>query len=164
MPQLFDDLIRALAQEIKQELTVEENRIAFEIDGLVYDMKYQADGETVFMYAYIAEIPTQDSIIQRATVLAALYQQLLQSQYFFCKTAGFTFGVDEDANFIILQSLLPVESIREQAFVEAVEKFVQTTNVWHGLLEKLIVKYQEGHMPEIEVPSLGGDASGFIRV
>ncbi len=119
----FRDYMAALASAMRQELPeMTDTRAEFTIDDVPY--VFTADGSFVFAYAVVAALPDDEG------AKAQMFSQLLHSQFCFCECSGFSFGVDADDSFVLLQSLLDTNHYNEFDFVEVTDIFVKTANVW----------------------------------
>ena len=125
MHDIFKRYMDALAEVLHQELPdVADARAEFAIDGIPYVITADADAPAIFVCAVIGALPEDEAPRTR------LFADMLHAQFCFSESCGFTFGVDADDTFVLLQSLVNPECEDERHFVERMEKFVQTANVW----------------------------------
>ena len=128
----FKHYMSALAAAMRQELPdVSDARAEFLVDGIPYVFTAEEDSPSVFVYAVIGALPQDEE--DRARVFAGL----LHAQYCFSESSGFSFGADEDDTFVLLQALVDTDRFDEVAFVELMDKFVKTANVWSKRLAEL---------------------------
>ena len=121
----FKHYMSALAAAMRQELPdVSDTRAEFMVDDVPYVFTAEEDSPSVFVYAVIGALPPDEEA--RARVFAGL----LHAQYCFSESSGFSFGVDEDDTFVLLQALVDTDRLDESAFVALMDKFVKTANVW----------------------------------
>ena len=66
-----------------------------------------------------------------------MFGKLLHAQFCFSESCGFSFGVDADDTFVLLQALVDTDRFDEDAFVALMDKFVKTANVWSKRLAEL---------------------------
>jgi len=117
--------MNALAYALRQELPdVSDDRADFAIDGLAYAFRMDEETGRMFAYAVLGELPADEAARD------GLFGELLRSQFCFSETCGFTFGVDPETSFAILQALIDVRRMEESDFTSEMERFVQTANVW----------------------------------
>ena len=125
----FKRYMAALAEAMRQELPdVSDVRAEFTVDENPYVFTAEEDSPSVFVYAVIGALPPDEEA--RARVFA----RLLHAQYCFSESSGFSFGVDADDTFVLLQALVDTDRFDEVAFVALMDKFVKTANVWHRRL------------------------------
>ena len=128
----FKHYMSALAAAMRQELPdVSDTRAEFTVDDVPYVFTAEEDSPSVFVYAVIGALPPDEEA--RARVFAGL----LHAQYCFSESSGFSFGVDEDDTFVLLQALVDTDRFDEVAFVALMDKFVKTANVWSKRLAEL---------------------------
>ena len=119
----------ALAEAMRQDLPdVSDSRAEFAVDGIPYVFSADAEAPAIFACAVIGVLP------QDETAREHVFGKLLHAQFCFSESCGFSFGVDADDSFVLLQSLVNPECVDERHFVELMEKFVRTANVWNKRL------------------------------
>ena len=122
---VFKQFVAALAGAMRQEIPdVSDTRAEFAVDDIPYVLTADSGSPAVFVCAVIGALPQDEA--ERAHVFA----KLLHAQYCFSDSCGFSFGVDDDDSFVLLQALVNTECVDERHFVELMEKFIQTANVW----------------------------------
>jgi len=125
MENTFKRYIGALAEAMRQELSaVSDARAEFAVDGIPYVFTADADAPAIFACAVIGALPHDEA------ARARLFGRMLHSQFCFSDTCGFSFGVDADDSFVLLQALINPECVDERHFVELMERFVKMANVW----------------------------------
>lgn len=118
-----------LAEAMRQELPdVSDTRAEFMIDGVPYVFTTEEDNPSIFVYAVIGALPQDES--ERSQIFA----MLLHAQFCFSESCGFSFGVDADNSFVLLQALVDTNRFDEASFVALMDKFVKAANVWHSRL------------------------------
>ena len=119
----------ALAEAMHQELPdVTDTRAEFAVDGIPYVVTADAEAPSIFVCAVIGALPPDEAARNR------VFGELLHAQFCFSESCGFSFGVDAEDSFVLLQSLVNPECLDERHFVELMEKFVQLANVWRRRL------------------------------
>ena len=122
----------ALAEAMRQELPdVTDTRAEFMVDDVPYVFTAESDSSSLFVYAILGALPSDEA--DRSRVFAGL----LHAQYCFSESGGFSFGVDADDTFLLLQSLVDTDRFDEAAFVALTDKFVKTANIWAKRLSAL---------------------------
>ena len=145
----FKEYMNALATAMRQELPdVSDVRAEFLVDDIPYVFTSETDSATIFVYAVIGALPQEEA--ERVSV----FKTLLHAQFCFSESSGFSFGVDADDTFVLLQALINTDHIDEGDFVFLMEKFVKAANVWH----KRLAETEFDSAPK-ESPSL---TSGFL--
>ena len=115
----------ALAGALRQELPdVTDSRAEFLIDDLPYVFTTEASSPAIFAYSVIGALPGGEA--EQARVFAGL----LHAQFCFSDSGPFSFGVDAENSFVLLQALVDTERVDESAFVALMDQFVKTANVW----------------------------------
>ena len=121
----FKQYMAALGEAMRQNLPdVSDARAEFTVDDVPYVFTADADGSSILVYAVIGALPEDEA--DRARVFAGL----LHAQYCFSESGGFSFGVDADDTFVLLQALVDTGRFTEDAFVAMMDKFVKFANVW----------------------------------
>ena len=121
----FEQYMAALSEAMHQKLPdTSDTRAEFTVDGVPYVFTTESAAPSIFVYAIIGALPLDEAA--RARVFAGL----LHAQYCFSESCGFSFGVDADDTFVLLQALLDTDLIDENAFVAMMDKFVKAANVW----------------------------------
>ncbi|MBO7684249.1 MAG: type III secretion system chaperone [Kiritimatiellae bacterium] len=121
----FKQYVAALAEAMRQEIPdVSGSRAEFAVDGIPYILTADPESAAILACAVIGALPQDES--GRAQTFA----KLLHAQFCFAESCGFSFGVDADDSFVLLQALVNTECYDERHFVGLMEKFVQTANVW----------------------------------
>ena len=139
----------ALAEAMRQDLPdVSDSRAEFAVDGIPYVFSADDEVPAIFVCAVIGVLPQDEAARGR------VFGKLLHAQFCFSESCGFSFGVDADDSFVLVQTLVDPECVDERHFVELMEKFVKTANVWSRRLSE-----------DEEAPIAGGEpgpaASGF---
>jgi len=117
--------MRALAGAMRQDLPdVTDARAEFAVDDIPYVFTADAEAPAIFACAVIGALPRDEAARVR------VFAKLLHAQFCFSESCGFSFGVDAEDSFVLLQSLVNPECVDERHYVELMEKFVQTANVW----------------------------------
>ena len=70
---------------------------------------------------------------------------------------GFSFGVDEEDTFVLLQALVDTDRLDEADFVALMDKFVKTANVWTKRLAEI-----PDDAPPAEDESAAASAGMFV--
>lgn len=91
-------------------------------DDMVVNMELAEDGDHLFLYSNVGEIPEGN--------LPAFYEMLLEGNYFFRKTRGATLGIDRDANIVLLIYRRPTLNLELSDFEQLIENFVNVTESW----------------------------------
>ncbi len=115
----------ALGEAMHQELPdVSDARAEFTVDGVPYVFTAEEDSASIFVYAVVGALPPDEAAKVR------VFEGLLHAQYCFSESSGFSFGVDADDTFILLQALVDTDCFDETTFVALMDKFVKSANVW----------------------------------
>ncbi len=138
---VFTDKLAVLGKTLNCELESEGNKAAFLIDDVPYDLHFEEKSGNLMLFSCLVTFPEDLALATRIPVLTAVYQKLLQAQYCFAESGGFSFGVDLEASMVNLQALLPLASLSDDEFIALVEKFVRLTNVWCKRLEAIMEDY-----------------------
>ena len=117
----MDALSDALGQELPER---GEDRAAVAIDDLVYQFRFGDESGKLFACCVLGALPGDPDANSR------LFAELLHAQFCFSDSCGFSFGVDADSSFVLIQALIDTECVDERCFAALMEKFVQTANVW----------------------------------
>ncbi len=163
---IFTDKLAVLGKTLNCELKSEVNKAAFLIDDVPYDFHFEEASGNLMLFSCLVSIPEDLAFSTRIPVLTAVYQKLLQAQYCFAESGGFSFGVDPEASMVNFQALLPLASLSDDEFIARIEKFVQLTNVWTKRLEALLADYladgadEPSHAEEVSINR--DDSSSFI--
>ena len=133
MENTFKRYMGALAEAMRQALPdVSDARAEFAVDGIPYVFTADADGPAIFACAVIGALPHEEA------ARARLFGRLMHAQFCFSDTCGFSFGVDADDSFVLLQALINPECVDERHFVELMERFVKMANVWSRRLASCV--------------------------
>ena len=125
MKETFRRYMNALAEAMRQELPdVSGLRAEFAVDGKPYVITADEEGPAILVCAVIGALPRDEAARTR------VFGMLLHAQFCFSESCGFSFGVDADDSFVLLQVLINPECEDEWHFVAMMEKFVKTANVW----------------------------------
>ena len=139
----FKHYMSALAAAMRQELPdVSDTRAEFTVDDVPYVFTAEEDSPSIFVYAVIGALPLDEAAKDR------VFAGLLHAQYCFSESSGFSFGVDADNTFVLLQALVDTDHLDETAFVALMDKFVKSANVW----SKRLAEYTSE--PSTSQPSL----------
>ena len=121
----FGQYMAALGEAMHQELPgVSDARAEFTVDGVPYVFTAEADSPSIFVYAVVGALPPDEA------AKARVFAGLLHAQYCFSESNGFSFGVDADDTFVLLQALVDTDRFDEAAFVALMDKFVKSANIW----------------------------------
>ncbi len=160
----FEEKMSILGKVLQYDIKQEGNAAAFQIDDLPYDFYYEEETQNLIVYSCLAELPSQLELEKRMPILAAVYQRLLQAQYCFSDCGGFSFGVDQEATMVNLQTMIPLAKVSDEEFIQHIEKFVQFSNLWTSRLTNLLEKYSADSTADIDEFSQFSDLSDvFIR-
>ena len=96
----------------------------FQVDDIPYVFTAEEDGPSMFVYAVVGALPEDE------TAKTHVFEGLLHAQFCFSESSGFCFGVDANNTFVLLQALVDTNRFDEAAFVDLMDKFVKTANVW----------------------------------
>ncbi len=126
----FESYIAALAKALGQELPpFEDGKMDFKADELSCHLRFDAETQRLFVFCVLDTLPVD------AEARGRVYAELLHSQFCFCESSGFSFGVSHDDAYVQLQALFDLRQIQEADFVEQMDKFIRTADVWrHRLL------------------------------
>ena len=151
MENLFKRYMAALADAMRQELPdVADARAEFMVDDVPYVFTAEEDGTSVFVYAVIGALP------EDGDAKARVFAGLLHAQYCFSESCGFSFGVDADDSFVLLQTLMDTARFDESDFIALMDKFVKTANVWTRRLAEAENENDEG-LPRLEDEAASAD-------
>lgn len=114
-----------------------EARAEFAIDGVPYVFRAEEDSPSLFVYAVLGALPRD------AAARSAVYAALLHAQFCFSESCGFSFGVDADDSFVLLQALVDTGCVPPSAFAALMDKFVKAANVWSQRLAKAVQDGQD---------------------
>ena len=147
MKDTFKRYMGALAEAMRQELPeVSDSRAEFAVDGIPYVVTGDAEGPAIFVCAVIGALPRDEAARSR------VFGTLLHAQFCFSGTSGFSFGVDADDSFVLLQTLVNPECVDEWRFVAMMEKFVKTANVWSRRLAESSAESPDGGASDAAAP------------
>jgi hypothetical protein len=90
---------------------------------------------------------------------AALYERLLQLNYYCLETGGTTFALDTKAGRVILCYGQPVQTLDAPAFESLLGNFLETAQKWQSELNKARVVKPEEEKPQEE----GADSLRFMQ-
>ena len=108
MDTAFRKYMAALAEAMHQELPdVSDARAEFAVDGVPYVFTAGPDGPSLFVYAVIGALPQDEA------AKAGVFAGLLHAQYCFSESCGFSFGVDAEDTFVLLQALVDTDRYDE---------------------------------------------------
>ena len=142
MKDTFKRYIDALAAAMRQEPPeISGTRAEFAVDGIPYVLTADADGPSIFVYAVVGALPQDDPTKSR------VFARLLHAQFCFSESCGFSFGVDAEDSFVLLQSLVDTDRFDENAFVALMDKFVKAANVWSKRLQDANSEIPPGEPP-----------------
>lgn len=131
MADTFKRYMRVLAEAMRQDLPdVSDVRAEFSVDDIPYVFTSEPDTPSIFVYAVIGALPQDEA------ARGGVFETLLHAQFCFSESCGFSFGVDADNTFVLLQALVDADRFDEGAFVSLMDKFVKTANVWHRRLDE----------------------------
>lgn len=100
----------------------EEGYCCLEFDGHIVNVEFNAPTEEVFLYAQIASLPE--------TGREALYEALLEGNFFYRGTKGGTLGVDSASAAVVFVLKVAVAGMERSAFETVMEDFVNLTIGW----------------------------------
>ena len=139
---MFRNYIDALAEAMHQKLPdVTDTRAEFAVDGIPCVMTVDAEAPAIFVYAVIGPLPQDEEARNR------VFGKLLHAQFCFSGSCGFSFGVDADDTFVLIQSLVDTDRFDEDAFVVLMDKFVKTANVWRKRLAEADFEIPSEELP-----------------
>ena len=95
-------------------------------------------GSAILVCAVIGALPHDEAARVRT------FGMLLHAQFCFSESCGFSFGVDADDSFVLLQAMINPECTDEWHFVALMEKFVKTANVWGRRLNESTTAAADG--------------------
>ena len=149
MKETFKRYVNALAEAMRQELPdVSDSRAEFAVDGKPYVITADEEGSAILVCAVIGALPRDEA------ARARIFGMLLHAQFCFSESCGFSFGVDADDSFVLLQAMINPECGDEWHFVAMMEKFVKTANVWG-------IRLNESHVEAADGGELSGAESDF---
>ncbi len=139
MEEIFKRYVNALAGALRQELPeVLNKRVEFAVDGKPYVITADEGGPVILVCAVIGALPHDEA------ARARIFGMLLHAQFCFSESCGFSFGVDADDSFVLLQAMINPECTDEWHFVALMEKFVRMANVWGRRLNESAVEVADG--------------------
>ena len=139
MKETFKRYVNALAEALRQELPdVLDLRAEFAVDGIPYVITADEGGLAILVCAVIGALPHDEAARVRT------FGMLLHAQFCFSESCGFSFGVDADDSFVLLQAMINPECTNEWHFVALMEKFVKTANVWGRRLDESAAAVADG--------------------
>ena len=102
----------ALAEAMRQDLPdVSDSRAEFAVDGIPYVFSADDEVPAIFVCAVIGVLPQDEAARGR------VFGKLLHAQFCFSESCGFSFGVDADDSFVLVQTLVDPECVDERHFV-----------------------------------------------
>lgn len=139
MKETFKHYVNALAGALRQELPdVLSLRAEFAVDGKPYVITADEGGSSILVFAVIGALPHDEA------ARARIFGRLLHAQFCFSESCGFSFGVDADDSFVLLQAMINPECTDEWHFVALMEGFVKMANVWGRRLNESAVEVADG--------------------
>ncbi len=149
----FDGFLRNAVEDFA------DARAEFTVDDVPYVFTAEEDGTSVFVYAVVGALPEDED------AKARVFAGLLHAQYCFSESCGFSFGVDADDTFVLLQALVDTDRFDEDAFVALMDKFVKTANVWSRRLDAMEADPGTGRdYPELEDAAASTADNAFLQV
>lgn len=91
-------------------------------EALFINFEHDADADALHIYSALCEIPPQGR--------EALYRKLLEANLFGSQTAGATLAIDDLHHEVVLCRSLALDSLAPAAFVQNVEQFIATAELW----------------------------------
>ncbi len=103
------------------------NNALIGLDDTLLSFQYLSEADQVLLYANILELPKQK--------LEAFYQKLLEGQFFFNKTQGFTLAINKDFDIVLLQAIIPMRTVDENTLLQIMENFMNVADYWREELK-----------------------------
>ncbi len=100
----------------------EHHYCCLQFDGVVVNLEYEPDKDELFLYTHLGRIPQDPSL--------ALYERLLEANFFFRQTGGGVLGIDKATGIIALAWRLPASPLTLPALEKLMETFVNTAEYW----------------------------------
>lgn len=106
----------------------EQNYCCLTIDSVYLNLEYDERNDQLMLYASLG-MPTGDR--------SAIYAELLHGNFFWHATAGATLSLERETGAIVLLDRLALERLDLPAFQSALERFVDTVEVWRVRLGRM---------------------------
>lgn len=126
----FKELIDEFAARVGVTESVEvddENRCAFEIDGMGVIAQGLDEVGIVSLLAFIAPPPPER--------LERLYRRLLEANHLYRETFGATLSVDPESGLVCLVKHVPSATLDGETFFREVELFTNVIGYWKETVE-----------------------------
>ena len=147
------EIIGALGAKLGIGLEFDDGDVcSFEADGMIVTIHNLREIDTIAITGDLGEPPPWN--------LETLYRSMLEANYLFKDTSGATISFNPETGRFALCRTLPCKALDDDVFFAAVERFVNTLEIWAR-----IVKNYRGGAPkddEEKIPAFG--AEGFLRV
>jgi hypothetical protein len=109
-----------------------------EVDGIVCNMQYVYDTNSLYVFAELGEIP--------AHLLGKLAPELLAANLFGVKTGGGTLALLEESNQLVFSHQTTLENIDAPRFEQILENCINYMVLWKETLGKMIKSKTESEI------------------
>ena len=151
------ELIKSLGEKLGVELMLDEDGVcAFEADGMAVTIHDLHELSAIALVGDLGEPPPEH--------LETLYQALLEANHLFGGTAGATLSRDSATGRFALCRALPCLALDAESFYTAVERFLNTLEVWSKVIRDFRSVVPNAAEADISVPALDMNKGGFLRV
>ena len=134
----IDYLLKELGETIGlPELSLDDKRYVCIVsdDGVVLNLDYFEDEDTLVMYTTVGEIP-EDKRLE-------LYEEMLKANFFWENTAGATLCLDPEVNLALLMANVTVADMDMPKLMQVLDHFTRLTWAWSDRIRAIA-----GQQPE----------------
>ncbi len=124
MSEAFVGMMKRTASLLgNDEFEVEEgNHAVIGVEDVLISFQYLDEAEQILIFGDILELPKENRDI--------FYEMLLEGQFFFEKTQGFTLAINKDLNIVLLQTALSIHTLDENILLRIMENFMHVAVYW----------------------------------
>ena len=165
----FDELLKALGDQLGIELTQDDGTCALQVDDMEVRIHHLAQADLLLLDAEVGAPPPQG--------LDGLHQTMLNANYLHAGTGAATLSRKSDDGTYHLQQADWLGRLDGASLADALERFIDTLEMWRRLLadyrEHTAHDDDDDDAPEDSQPSaadplgpvdLGSFSGGFLRV
>lgn len=126
----------------------EHHYCCLRLDEILLNMEYDPARDELFLYAHLGRLPENPSL--------ALYEALLEGNFFYRKTAGNILGIDKATGILALARRVSASSLTLHSLEKLIEGFVNTAEYWTQQMALESAKTVPAELP-------GGGVPDFLR-
>lgn len=127
----YEELIKAFAEKLGGAVDLSpdaDGTVMLDVDGLELTIMGMEEIGQVALIGIIGVPPPEEK-------MERLYRAMLEANHNFAGTSGATLSINPDTGKVSLCKILPLALADGDGFFKEIERFVNTLETWHKLVE-----------------------------